>query len=172
MRYTGRHVKQTNSLEGLFMVSHQVSSQNQALILIAAGFCEQSVVQCLSQMREAGLAVSLIGLSAGLIRSLHGVVILPDYSLEQLSPVGSPRLVIVPGSKQSVSALLADPRVHKLLHDTLEHGGFVAATTAAQIVLAEASIANSGTEANFLRQEGLEMGEYVKQLIYRMIRDR
>ena len=151
------------------MVSHQASSQNQTLILIAPGFREESVVQCLSQMREAGLAVSLVGLSAGLIRSLHGVVMLPDCSLEQLSPLGSPQLVIVPGGKQSVSALLADPRVHKLLDDTLENGGFVAATTTAQIVLAEANYPKSGREAHFLTQEGLEMGEYVKQLIYRMI---
>ncbi len=143
-------------------------TQNDILILITQGFEEEAVVRCLSQMRQASLPVSLVGLSAGLISSRHGLVMLPDYSLEQLSPVTVPKMVLIPGGRQCVLALLADPRVHKLLKEILEHGGYVASTSNAQSVLAEAGIPCSDQAANFFPQEGRKMDDYIKQLIYRM----
>lgn len=83
-------------------MSTHVLQNNRVLILLATGFEETAVVFCASQIREAGLPISLIGLSAGVLKGLHGLFIRPDYSLDQLLPETSYAGIIIPGSTQCV----------------------------------------------------------------------
>src|SRR5690606_31885023 len=113
------------------MTVTRVSLTNRVLILLATGFEVSSVVFCVSQIREAGLPISLVGLSAGILKGLHGLAIRPDYSLEQLPQGGGYAGVIIPGTPQCVAALLADPRVHHLVQKTLEEQGLFSAMATA-----------------------------------------
>ena len=110
------------------------------VVLIAPGFEEGPVTFFIEQLRQAGLAVLLTGLAPGLIRSRHGLAGRPDAVLSQLPSASAYRLVIVPGAVQCTSALLAEPRIHRLLQDTLATGGYVAVTRAAQDTVMSAGL--------------------------------
>lgn len=110
-------------------------ANRRVIILLAPDFAEGATIYCLDRLREAGIAVSLVAVSAGLISGAHGVAVRPDYTLEQLTAVTPPSLVIIPDGKKSVTALLADPRVHRLLAATLDNDGLIAAMPIAASVL-------------------------------------
>lgn len=147
------------------MTVTRVSLTNRVLILLATGFEESSVVFCVSQIREAGLPISLVGLSAGILKGLHGLAIRPDYSLEQLPQGGGYAGLIIPGTPQCVAALLADPRVHQLVQKTLEEQGFLAAMTTAVAPLLQSNLICSKDDVRFIPQGDLPTEQFISQLI-------
>ncbi|MCL4267285.1 MAG: DJ-1/PfpI family protein [Anaerolineae bacterium] len=147
------------------MPTNHSLANNRILILLATGFEETAVVYCLDHMREAGLPVSLVGLSAGILKGLHGLAVRPDYSLDQLSAEAGCRGVIVPGGPPCVTALLTDPRVHRLLDATLQQEGFVAAMATAVPQLQQSGILALSTKPRFIPQEDMEINEFTYQLI-------
>lgn len=144
--------------------NHSVPN-HRIVILLAPGFEETAVVYCLDHMREAGLPVSLVGLSTGILKGLHGLAVRPDYSLDQLSAEAGCLGVIVPGGSQCVTALLTDPRVHRLLDATLQQEGFVAAMATAVPLLFQSGILVSSTTPRFIPQKDMDINEFTNQLI-------
>ncbi len=110
-------------------------NSGKVVFLLAAGFEEGSAVYCLNRLREAGIAVSLVGVSAGLISGAHGLTVRPDCTLGQVTAIPSPKVVFIPDGKKSISALLSDPRVHRLMAATVEDNGVIAAMPEAAAVL-------------------------------------
>lgn len=106
-------------------------------IIIAPSFDEGPVVYCLDRLREAGISVSLISLSAGLITGAHGLSVRADYSLDRHDDTVVFRLLVLPGSTACSRTILNDPRIHKLLVKTWESGGYVAAMGTAAAVMNE-----------------------------------
>ncbi|HRQ40113.1 MAG TPA: DJ-1/PfpI family protein [Chloroflexota bacterium] len=144
--------------------NHSVPN-NRIVILLAPGFEETAVVYCMEHMREAGLPVSLVGLSAGILKGLHGLAVRPDYSLDQLSPETVHQGVIMPGGPACVSALLTDPRVHRLLDVTIQNSGFVAVLATA-VPLFTQSVSQLTTAApHFIRQGEMGITEFTDYLI-------
>jgi len=137
-----------------------------ALILLAKEFAESSTVACLERLRGEGISVSLVGLSAGLVTGSHGLAIRPDLTLDQVSPLAKHKLLLLPGGKAAVSALFADPRVHRLIKDTLHHQGVVAAAPEAESFIEQAGLIGTGTAANYLWQ-GPDLERFMSQLIER-----
>ncbi|MFQ5617264.1 MAG: DJ-1/PfpI family protein, partial [Anaerolineales bacterium] len=125
-------------------------------ILIAPGFDERLVVSCLSQMREAGVEVSLVGLMPGLIKSYRGLKVHSDISIDQLPQVTNPQLILVPGGHQCTSVLMADPRAYRLVETTLAKDGFVAVAPDAQSVLTSIGFPLRPADARLLKQEHLD----------------
>lgn len=138
---------------------------NNVLILLAPGFEAGPMVYCLEHMRDAGIPVSLIGLASGVIPSVHGLAIRPDCSLNQIMPEDSPRLVIVPGGAQSISSLIADPRVHRMFDAALANGGFVATMSGADSILEKAGIFSPSQRTRFLSQGNLKISKFSSHLI-------
>lgn len=138
-----------------------------ALILLAREFAESSTVTCLERLREAGIPVSLVGLSAGLITGSHGLAIRPDLTLDQVLPAARHDLVMLPRGMAAVSALFADPRVHRLIVGTLDNHGLVAAAPEAQLLFEQAGLITPGATASFLWQ-GEDLEQFVSQLIERL----
>lgn len=147
------------------MLTHHSTQHNKILILLAPGFEETAVVHCLDRMREAGLPISLVGLSTGILKGLHGLAVRPDYLLDQLSSKGRCRGIIVPGGHQCVSALLTDPRVHQLLESTLQSGGFVAAMSTAVPLLTQSISQAATSSTNFIQQGETGIAEFADYLI-------
>lgn len=139
-------------------------SHSDVLLLIAPGFEEGPVTYCIENMRQAGLAILLIGLSPSLIRSQHGMAVRPDALLGQLPPVMDHRLVIIPGGVQCASALLAEPRVHRLIEETVARGGYLAATMTAQEILSTAIPRLNDKHAYVKTQNGRSLREFVSEL--------
>lgn len=145
--------------------------QSRAFILIAPDFEEEPVVHCLSQWREAGVSASLVGLSAQPVGSAHGLVVRPDVSLERSLTAPSPQLVLIAGGTACASALLADPRVHRVLGATLNAGGAVAVAYTAQAAVAGAGLSPPHMSGAIIRQDDLSSQEFAEQLISRLAND-
>ena len=103
-------------------------SQNsrRSLILIADGFEEQSTIGCVHAFRGAGVSASRVALTAGPVKGSRGIVLQPDFSLDQVAPEQRAHLAILPGERRCTAALLTDPRVHRLLERIVRGGGRVA----------------------------------------------
>lgn len=144
--------------------SEQLSGSN-VLLLIAPGFEEGPVIYFVAKMRQAGLAIQLVGLSPRLIRSQHGIAVRPDVLLGRLPSVMNHRLVIVPGGVQCVSTLLAEPRVYRLLEETITRGGFLAATLTAQELLLNSNPFLLDNSACVKTQDGRSLQEFVSELL-------
>lgn len=132
--------------------------------LIAPSFEEGFTVYCLDRMREAKMPSSLIGISKGVIRGFHGVCIQPDYTLEQIDSMGV-GMVIIPGSRSCASRLLSDPRVQKLLDNTIANGGYVATVETAQTLVTELGLATRNKRQHLLRQGSMTIPAFVQRLI-------
>lgn len=138
---------------------------NRVLILLAPGFEERGTIYLLDHMREEGLPVSLVSLTAGLVTGLHGLTVRPDYSLDQLMTKGPYQLIIVPGGRQCTSSLVTDPRVHQLLDATLKSDGFVAATVTAEPILTQAGVPAASDRPRFIPQKDMEVEEFTSKLV-------
>ena len=96
------------------------------LLLICDGFEEAATIDCLHTLRDAGMAMTLVGLAAGLVTGSRGITVQPDLSLDQLERDSAPWLVVIGGGRRCLKMVLADPRVHRLVQATAESGGTVA----------------------------------------------
>ena len=141
------------------------TSRRSVLILIAPGFDEKLVVSSLSSLRETGIAVSLVGLTPGLIRSGHGLWVRADYALSELPPTVMPLLVFIPGNQQCAAALVSDPRVYQLLEKTLAQDGVVAVTPEIQPVLGRVGFTDSMTVHELLSRETMDSPEFVSRIV-------
>lgn len=109
------------------MDSTQPAARTQrGLVLVADGFNEQTAICCVRALRDAGIAVALVGLPAGLVTGNRGITLHPDLSLDELPLDVASALVVIPGGRRSATALLTDPRVHHLVEATAASGGKVA----------------------------------------------
>lgn len=147
------------------MAVHSSSANNKVLILLASGFEERVTVYLLDRMRETGLQVSLVSLTSGLATGLRGLVVRPDYSLDQLKAGIPYQLIIIPGERQCTSTLITDPRVHRLLEVTLKNDGFVAATSTAEPLLTQVGIPTPSDRSRFIPQKDMEVEEFTGMLV-------
>ncbi len=141
------------------------SNSGKVIILLAPGFGEGEAIYCLDRLREAGVSVLLVGISAGLISGAHGLTVRPDCTLGQLTAVPSPQIVLIPDGKQSIMALLADPRVHRLLAATLNNNGTIAAMPVAASILGGVEIKSETAESPIVTQSNGSLDEFIDQLI-------
>jgi 4-methyl-5(b-hydroxyethyl)-thiazole monophosphate biosynthesis len=102
------------------------AAQEQILILLAPGFEESDAIAVARRLRQAGLSVVLVGLSANPMRGAYGLSLAPDQTLSQVE-ADAPRAVVLPRGKAATWQLAGDPRVHALLHRVLARGGYVVA---------------------------------------------
>ena len=147
------------------MMNKAYNNYCEALFLLAPGFEASTFTYCLDRLREAGIAVSVIGLTTGLVKSSHGLSVRPDCSLAQVDCKKVPRLIIIPDGQKSTPSLLADPRVHMLLENTLERNGFVAAMTTAESQFRQAGIPRPSLLPQFITQGDLTIDHYTAKLI-------
>ena len=96
------------------------SGQTQVILLLADGFDEAAVSIILATLRQAGLAVSLVGLRAKRVSGAHGMVIVPNISLDGLLENSGPILaLILPAGAAHLARLRLDPRVSHLLQRSI-----------------------------------------------------
>jgi putative intracellular protease/amidase len=100
-----------------------------ALVIISEGFNEVEAICILSALRDAGIYAKSIGLTSGLIIGCHGILLMPDYTLGDLTKkINMPRIsvVVLPGIERIFAKLELDPRVHRLLRQMLMQQGLIA----------------------------------------------
>lgn len=117
----------------------QRARKGQIFVLLAPGFEESDVTTVTRTLRRAGFPVVLVGLAAGPLRGAYGLSLVLDETLSE-AEVDQPQAVVLPGGVQGARQLYADPRVHTLLRQVVDQGGYVVALDAAYMVLQGAGI--------------------------------
>lgn len=135
-------------------------------VLLAAGFEEADALICVQRLRESGIPVSLIGMTAGLVNSRYGIAIKPDISLTQALAVNQTfRIVLIPGGEQSTLRLLTDPRVHRVISQAATSGGLLAAMATAEKTLFQAGIHEMIAYDHFLHQGDTQLESFSQGLV-------
>jgi putative intracellular protease/amidase len=94
---------------------YKPKKEDRALLFISDGFDEKEALNCLYALRDAGLGVDLVGLVPGLITGDRGLIVQGDLPLDQIAPDDDYARIIIAGGRNCASALLADPRVHRIV---------------------------------------------------------
>jgi len=153
--------------------------QKCSLILVADGFDEVEVIIILSTLRQAGICVKSVGLTSGLIHSIHGILLMPDFALtdlERLVDISSVELVFLPGRERHLTKLEPDPRVHRLLRQVVAQQGFIASEVQGKPILKAALEFNAAAGHNkseqMLVRYPLEqtIEQFAQSLVYRLER--
>jgi len=147
------------------MFRHEGTTKNKVLIFLAPEFNESETVYCLEEFRKASLPVCLVSMSTGLVKGKHGLLIRPDYSLDELLPEQPIRLILIPGGQLCSASIMSDPRAHRLINATIHSRNFVAAMSGAESILSEAGFTTN--QANeFVVSQGLQgIKEFAQLLI-------
>ncbi|MCB0171436.1 MAG: DJ-1/PfpI family protein [Anaerolineae bacterium] len=102
------------------------TDHGQIILLLADGFEETAFTILLVMLREAGLAVLVVGLRTGRVNGAHGLMIVPDISMDRLLEKMPPILaVILPNSVGHLGRLQVDPRVGALLGRSVEESAML-----------------------------------------------
>jgi len=113
--------------------------RSEVFVLLAPGFEEADVSTVTRTLRQSGLPVAVVGLTAGPIRGNYGLSLAPDMPFSEVE-AASPKAVVLPGGVQGAKRLNAEPRVHALLRQVVSRGGYVVALDAAYTVLRSAGL--------------------------------
>ena len=143
--------------------------KSRIFILIAPGFEETATITCLEQMRQASLPVSLVALSAGLVTGWHGLSVHPDLTLDQVNVNEPCIMVVIPGGQMCATALLTDPRVHRLLNTLIAQDGVVAVMKTAVPVVRQSGLLPTPLDSHFMTQNDDDLEAFVKNLVHLMI---
>ena len=147
------------------MGRYPIAPGKRVLILLAPGFAERQVIHHTSCMRESGVPISLVGLSAQAVSGQQGIAVQPDCSLNDLPAETAYPLILMSGGYQYISSLLADPRVHRLLANTLEQDGYVAASELAGAILPHTNAKTLLQGCHFITQNNMDLNEFTQHLI-------
>ncbi len=149
------------------MIATGQTPNTNVAILIGPGFAENEVVYCLSQMRTAGLPTSLLGASKQTTPGQHGLLVIPDYSLEELDAETQFRLIIIPGGYECVTSLIMTPGFHSQIkeYQGLERpNGRIAVLTEAETALQQAKIFTDSPD-EILHQDNQPLEGFCQKLI-------
>lgn len=108
-------------------------------VLVFDGFADWEPSYALSQIRQTGAAaVVSVGMTHHAVRSMGGLTVVPDVTVEQVLPE-QVRLFLLPGGDQWESGGI-DPRLVRLLEDSMDAGMPLAAICAATTAVARAGL--------------------------------
>ena len=75
-----------------------------------------------TELREAGLRVKLVGLTPPYIRGAHGLVLVPDLTLDQALPLAARTIcLVIPHTSPGLKRLKNDPRLRKFFEAASAH---------------------------------------------------
>ena len=112
-----------------------------ALVFLASGFEEIETVTIVDVLRRAGVDVTVAGLTPNIVEGKHGVKIVPDKSIDDVS-VEDFDAFVVPGGNPGYKNLRNDQRVIDMVKKAFNSNKLVAAICAGPAVLSDAGILN------------------------------
>lgn len=102
------------------------SSKGSVLVLWGEQFDEMMAVAFITEFRQVGIQVQIVGLQMRPMPGFYGVVLIPDISLDQaLAMADQVRCVVIPADANSIATFDNDPRLAKLLRHLRETNGMV-----------------------------------------------
>jgi 4-methyl-5(b-hydroxyethyl)-thiazole monophosphate biosynthesis len=110
-----------------------------ALVFLATGFEEIETLTVVDVLRRAGVEVTVAGLTPNVTEGKHGVKVVPDKSIDDVS-VEDFDAVVAPGGNPGYKNLRKDPRVITMVKKAFNSNKLVAAICAGPTVLSDAGI--------------------------------
>lgn len=87
-----------------------------------------------------------------------------NYVLSDLDECCSPELLVFPQGEKCMKHLLIDPRVHKLISNTVDNGGWVAFGTGAELVLSQIPLKYRVADDRICLQRSKKTADFAHQL--------
>jgi 4-methyl-5(b-hydroxyethyl)-thiazole monophosphate biosynthesis len=134
-----------------------------ALVLLAEGFEELEAIAIVDVLRRVGVKVTLAGLTAGPVKSVHDVVVATDGLLDDMKDADFDA-VVLPGGTPGAKRLREDPRVLSLLRRFAEAGKWTCAVCAGPTVLEAAGLLK-GKRATSYPGNPLPSAQYVEERV-------
>lgn len=142
-------------------------------VLVFDGFADWEPSYALAQIRHTGAGqVVAVGLTQHPVRSMGGLSVVPDVTVEQVAPE-QVRIIILPGGDQWESTSM-DPRLLELLERCMAAGTPVAAICGATVGVAKAGLlqgrAHTSNGLEYLKAQVpdyISENDYVDQLAVR-----
>ena len=110
-----------------------------ALVFLATGFEEIETITIVDVLRRAGVDVTVAGLAPNVVEGAHGIKIVPDNSIDDVT-IEDFDAVICPGGSPGYKNLRKDPRVIDMIKKAFGSKKLVAAICAAPAVLSDAGV--------------------------------
>jgi len=110
-----------------------------ALVFLAQGFEEIEAVTIVDILRRCGIDVTVAGLNSDVVEGAHGMKIVPDRYVGEVS-VEDFDTVVCPGGSPGYENLRRNRRVLAMIKDAYKSGKLVAAICASPAVLSDAGI--------------------------------
>jgi 4-methyl-5(b-hydroxyethyl)-thiazole monophosphate biosynthesis len=114
---------------------------SKALVFLAEGFEEIEACTIIDILRRCGVSVTVAGLSYNSVEGAHGITVIPDKEIQDVSAEGYD-VVICPGGAPGFINLRKNKRVLNIIKEAYAAGKLVAAICAAPAVLADAGVLN------------------------------
>jgi hypothetical protein len=96
-------------------------SQGCVLVVLLESFNEVATTTLITTLREAGLQVKVVGMSARCVRGYHGLLIYPDLTLDEALPLATKtRGVVVPATHEILTLTQHEPRLGKLFQQAAQ----------------------------------------------------
>ena len=93
-----------------------LKAKDYVFVLWGDGFDEAVASIFVTQLRDAGLLVKVVGLTPRQISGSHGLALVPDLTLDQALPLATSATgLIIPATSRWRRSLDNDPRVYQLL---------------------------------------------------------
>ena len=143
----------------------------QVIVLLADGFEEAGVSIILTTLRQAGLAVNLVGLRSRRVSGAHGLVIVPDTSLDRMLRDSAPILaLILPGGAGYLTRLRVDPRVSTLLKRSIVEKAILVGLGNHVFQTVTDLVANNDQSANIIQlKAGMYLEDFASSLAQRLV---
>lgn len=109
------------------------------MVLLAEGFEEVEFVTIVDVLRRAGMDVTVVGLKAGPIDGSHGVKVMSDALVDNIT-ADQFDSVVLPGGYPGFVNLGEDERVLELLREMNLSGKYITAICGAPAVLSKAGV--------------------------------
>jgi 4-methyl-5(b-hydroxyethyl)-thiazole monophosphate biosynthesis len=110
-----------------------------ALVFLATGFEEIETVTIVDVLKRAVVDVTVAGLAPNVTEGKHGMKLVPDKSIDDVS-VDDFDAVVVPGGNPGYKNLRNDPRVIDMVKKAFNSNKIVAAICAGPTVLSDAGV--------------------------------
>ena len=127
-----------------------ITKNIRVLVLLQAGFDAYFAITLIKELRVAGIAVLILGPTAGLVRDMNGVRLCAEKSLSDFTTTQEDRLLIIPGGKSYYLSLLTDPRVYQLFAAINDNEGFILVPDEVQLLIDEMAGKRPYAQARFI----------------------
>ena len=134
------------------------------IVPIESGFHENSVIYCISYLRERGTRVWLVSSKNCTVRSRHGLTVQVDKRIRELGQPHHATQILLTGGEYSLQSVLNSADMRTLLAQGNKLGNRISATEDVQAVVEESGLMTSLQQLTWRVQNGESLPDFINQV--------